>query len=62
MRLERITKTRLFQQLGPIEPGRGLALSTRYVGAFFDAHLRGIPDDVLHGPHTDYPEGLWQPR
>jgi hypothetical protein len=31
-------------------------LTRAYVGAFFDLQLKGIPQPLLDGPSTDYPE------
>ncbi|WP_329376303.1 alpha/beta hydrolase [Streptomyces sp. NBC_01351] len=51
------------EQLGlPLDPkaplpgARSVELTRRYVGAFFDQHLRGTPQPVLDGPSADAPE------
>ncbi|MFD7256490.1 alpha/beta hydrolase family protein [Streptomyces sp. NPDC059874] len=51
------------EQLGlPIDPeaplpgARSVELTRRYVGAFFDQHLRGRPQPLLDGPAADAPE------
>ncbi|GHH08174.1 alpha/beta hydrolase family protein [Streptomyces lanatus] len=36
--------------------GRSQALTRAYVAAFFDLHLKGIPQPVLDGPSPDNPE------
>ncbi|MFH8678331.1 alpha/beta hydrolase family protein [Streptomyces lydicus] len=42
-------------------PGKRSGEITRdYVGAFFDRHLRGLPEPVLDGPTTANPEVLFQ--
>lgn len=42
--------------LGSIEGYRVLNIINRYVLAFFDEYLNGIPSSFLDGPSTDYPE------
>ncbi|MCZ4558552.1 alpha/beta hydrolase [Rhodococcus maanshanensis] len=36
--------------------GRSVDLTRVYVGAFFDQHLRGVPQPILDGPSPAYPE------
>ncbi|MCY0949606.1 alpha/beta hydrolase family protein [Streptomyces sp. H27-S2] len=40
----------------PFPGARSVELTRRYVGAFFDLHLRGRPQPVLDGPAADAPE------
>uniref|UniRef100_A0AAU2K3M0 Alpha/beta hydrolase n=1 Tax=Streptomyces sp. NBC_00049 TaxID=2903617 RepID=A0AAU2K3M0_9ACTN len=40
----------------PLPGARSVELTRRYVGAFFDRHLRGTPQPVLDGPSADAPE------
>ena len=54
------TLWRLFGALGPIDPARGLAVTRRYVRAFFDSHLKGTPDPLLAGQSRDFPEVRFQ--
>ncbi len=42
--------------LGPIDGRRGLTITNRYLRAFFDAHLKGVPSSLLTGPSRAYPE------
>lgn len=44
----------------PIPSARALAITCVYVAAFFDAHLRGLPEPVLDGPSPAYPEVAYQ--
>ncbi|MEV0403452.1 alpha/beta hydrolase [Actinoallomurus sp. NPDC050550] len=53
----------LAEKLGiPVPPGttisaqRSVQITRTYVRAFFDLHLRGIPEPVLAGPSAAYPE------
>ncbi|MFD8479445.1 alpha/beta hydrolase family protein [Kitasatospora sp. NPDC059673] len=41
---------------GAIDPGRGLAITRTYLGAFFDQQLKGKPQPLLDGPSPDQPE------
>jgi dienelactone hydrolase len=44
-------------QIGAALPGgRSVDLTRAYVGAFFDLHLRGVPQPLLDGPSPVYPE------
>ncbi|TAJ95275.1 MAG: family membership [Gammaproteobacteria bacterium] len=47
---------RLFGALGSINPIRALVVARRYVRAFFDTHLKGLPDPLLDGPDDEFPE------
>ncbi|MGW1615347.1 alpha/beta hydrolase family protein [Streptomyces sp. NPDC002285] len=40
----------------PLPYGRSLALTRAYVSAFFDLHLKGVPQPVLDGPSPANPE------
>ncbi|MEU9303598.1 alpha/beta hydrolase [Streptomyces sp. NPDC048269] len=40
----------------PLSGVRSVELTRRYVGAFFDQHLKGTPQPVLDGPSADAPE------
>ncbi|MFF5479213.1 alpha/beta hydrolase family protein [Streptomyces sp. NPDC012935] len=40
----------------PLPYGRSLALTRAYVAAFFDLHLKGVPQPVLDGPSPANPE------
>ncbi|MFE9629833.1 alpha/beta hydrolase family protein [Streptomyces sp. NPDC006463] len=40
----------------PLSGARSVELTRRYVGAFFDQHLRGVPQPVLDGPSANAPE------
>ncbi|CAM5700849.1 Alpha/beta hydrolase OS=Streptomyces tendae OX=1932 GN=GUR47_26815 PE=4 SV=1 [Streptomyces tendae] len=52
----------LAEQLGladpevPLSGERGWCITRDYVRAFFDLHLRGIPQTLLHGPTPSHPE------
>jgi hypothetical protein len=48
----------LAHRLGALPTGRrrGIAITADYVGAFFDAHLKGRPDDSLRELQVKYPE------
>ncbi|CAM5429283.1 Alpha/beta hydrolase OS=Streptomyces tendae OX=1932 GN=GUR47_26815 PE=4 SV=1 [Streptomyces tendae] len=56
----------LAEQLGladpevPLPGERGWYLTRDYVGAFFDLHLRDIPQPFLHGPTSSHPEVVFQ--
>ncbi|MFE9929186.1 alpha/beta hydrolase family protein [Streptomyces sp. NPDC005533] len=43
-------------QGAPLPGARSVELTRRYVGAFFDQHLKGIPRPLLDGPSPDAPE------
>ncbi|MFR9727973.1 alpha/beta hydrolase family protein [Saccharopolyspora sp. MS10] len=55
----------LSDQLGISNPGaplpgaRGAELGNRYVAAFLDQHLRGVPRPILDGPTEQHPEVLF---
>ncbi|MFJ1756994.1 alpha/beta hydrolase family protein [Kitasatospora sp. NPDC088134] len=40
---------------------RGIQLTRQYVAAFFDLHLKGVPQPLLDGPTPDHPEVLFHP-
>ncbi|MFJ8634182.1 alpha/beta hydrolase family protein [Streptomyces sp. NPDC093568] len=40
----------------PLPYERSLALTRAYVAAFFDLHLKGVPQPLLDGPSPDHPE------
>ncbi|MFD6192748.1 alpha/beta hydrolase family protein [Streptomyces sp. NPDC060275] len=40
----------------PLSGERGWYITRDYVGAFFDLHLRGIAQPLLHGPTSSHPE------
>ncbi|MER8041443.1 alpha/beta hydrolase [Streptomyces sp. NPDC094032] len=45
---------------GDIPAERALAVTRAYVGAFFDRHLRGVPQPLLAGPSPLHPEVKFQ--
>jgi pimeloyl-ACP methyl ester carboxylesterase len=47
---------RLVGGIGAIEPRRAFAVTRRYVRAFFDTHLKHMPDPLLQGPAAEFPE------
>lgn len=40
----------------PLPGARSVELTRRYVGAFFDQHLKGVPQPLLDGPSPETPE------
>lgn len=46
--------------VGAIPPLRGLEITRTYLGAFFDLHLKGIPQPLLDGPSPEAPEVVFQ--
>ncbi|MEV4043078.1 alpha/beta hydrolase family protein [Streptomyces sp. NPDC049744] len=40
----------------PLSYERGWCITRDYVGAFFDLHLRGVPQPLLQGPTASHPE------
>uniref|UniRef100_A0AAU2VKI9 Alpha/beta hydrolase n=1 Tax=Streptomyces sp. NBC_00008 TaxID=2903610 RepID=A0AAU2VKI9_9ACTN len=56
----------LAEQLGlsdpavPLSAEQGWHITRDYVAAFFDLHLRGIPQPLLDGPATKYPEVVFR--
>lgn len=42
--------------LGPINGQRGLAITSRYIRAFFDYHVKRTASSLLDGPSRAYPE------
>jgi hypothetical protein len=47
---------RLVGMVGPIDQRRALAVTRRYVRAFFDRYLKAMPDNLLDGPNAAFPE------
>ncbi|MFF3494379.1 alpha/beta hydrolase family protein [Streptomyces sp. NPDC002795] len=45
----------------PLSGERGWRITRDYVSAFFDLHLRGIPQPLLDGPGATHPEVAFQP-
>ncbi|MFD8410327.1 alpha/beta hydrolase family protein [Streptomyces sp. NPDC059650] len=43
-------------RMTPLPGDRSVELTRRFVGAFLDLHLRGIPQPLLDGPAADVPE------
>jgi hypothetical protein len=43
-------------RMTPLPGDRSVELTRRYAGAFFDLHLKGIPQPLLDGPAADAPE------
>lgn len=50
------TLWRLVGALGTIDQARALAVTRRYVRAFFDTHLKGTHDALLDGASREFPE------
>jgi hypothetical protein len=48
--------------LGPIDRRRALAITSRYVLAFFNTYLKNIPDQLVKAPSVYYPEVKIQPK
>lgn len=44
----------------PLDPAHAIRLTRAYVGAFLDQHLRGIPQRLLDGPTSEFPEVVFQ--
>jgi predicted dienelactone hydrolase len=44
----------------PLSGSRAAQITRDYVAAFFDRHLRGIPQPLLDGPSADHPEVVFQ--
>lgn len=44
----------------PLPGSRAAQITRDYVGAFFDLHLRGIPQPLLDGPSADHPEVVFR--
>lgn len=42
--------------LGTVDPGRSVAAQRAYLAAFFDQHLKGIDQPLLHGPSPHHPD------
>ena len=47
---------RLSGAIGAIDPRRAFDVTRRYVRAFFDTHLKRMPDHLLDGPSSEFPE------
>ena len=47
---------------GPLEGSRTLAVISDYLVAFFDQHLKGLPQPLLDGPSDDHPEVEFERR
>ena len=45
-----------YEDIGWTDPARAVATQRAYLAAFFDRHLRGRDDGLLHGPSPRYPE------
>ncbi|MFB7866107.1 alpha/beta hydrolase family protein [Streptomyces sp. NPDC056069] len=45
---------------GPIPADRALAVTRAYLTAFFDEHLKGVPQPLLTGPSATHPEVRFQ--
>ncbi|MFI8823474.1 alpha/beta hydrolase family protein [Streptomyces sp. NPDC053431] len=45
---------------GPIPADRALAVTRAYLAAFFDEHLKGVPQPLLTGPSPAHPEVRFQ--
>jgi dienelactone hydrolase len=62
----RLTRERVAQVIGTVQPGRAVAAQRAYIAAFFDLHLRNLhgANKLLAGPSPNYPEiqFLAQPR
>ncbi|MEV8530495.1 alpha/beta hydrolase [Streptomyces sp. NPDC051211] len=43
----------------PLPGTRSVQLTRTYVGAFFDRHLKGIPQPLLNGPSAEAPEAVF---
>jgi dienelactone hydrolase len=48
--------------LGPIDRRRALAITSRYVLAFFNTYLKNIPDQLVKAPSVYYPEVKIRPK
>jgi predicted dienelactone hydrolase len=44
----------------PLPGSRAAQITRDYVSAFFDLHLRGIPQPLLDGPSTEHPEVVFR--
>jgi dienelactone hydrolase len=54
--LKDLRLSRMLGELGPIDPSRGLEVTSAYISAFFNAHLKNSPSPLLAGPSPLYPE------
>ena len=51
-----LTRERVSEVIGTIQPSRAVAAQRAYIAAFFDLHLRGLSTTLLSGPSPNYPE------
>jgi dienelactone hydrolase len=53
-----LTRARVSEVIGTIDPRRAVAAERAYIAAFFDLHLRGLSsaNRLLSGPSPNYPE------
>jgi dienelactone hydrolase len=54
----RLTRARVSEVIGTIQPSRAIATERAYIAAFFDLQLRGLSsaNTLLSGPSPNYPE------
>jgi predicted dienelactone hydrolase len=54
----RLTRERVAQAIGTVQPSRAVAAERAYIAAFFDLHLRNLhaASKLLAGPSANYPE------
>jgi hypothetical protein len=54
----RLTRPRVAEVIGTIQPHRAVAAQRAYIAAFFDLHLRGLSsaNRLLSRPSPNYPE------
>jgi predicted dienelactone hydrolase len=54
----RLTRERVTQAIGTVQPSRAVAAERAYIAAFFDLHLRALhaASKLLAGPSPNYPE------
>ncbi len=61
-RLLGMTEQQIQDQVGTLDPGRGVLVQQAYPLAFFDLHLRGRHrGDLLDGPSKAFPEVVYHP-
>jgi hypothetical protein len=53
-----LTRARVSEVIGTIQPNRAIAAERAYIAAFFDLQLRGLSsaNTLLSGPSPNYPE------
>jgi dienelactone hydrolase len=56
-----LTPWHLTTLIGTIDPARAITVESRYVGAFFDQHLRHRPEHLLDGPSPRFPDMVFVP-